>query len=402
MKHNPNCILITRWAIFLLLIVLGVPNLRAQEQVVQQLVGAGFTNVRGAETASDYIFTLENDAQKLPSKGLREAVKLIENAHLDSLKTWRIIMLQYNIPQVQAYHEPHGTKWLVTADVQQAWDYVKGEKKNNSSQFNVDIKVYPQLAFMNLILNQVYQWMLDFSPEVSISLWPGMKLAGMIKIPIVNDGYGVYEDKVHPGPINLSQNFRFMDRLTARIAIGTFTGDRFGIDGRVKYQFKDPRFNIEGRLGRTGTGFWDGFHYHYDKEHLDWTYTAQANFYWPRYNTQFSLGYQKWLLGDRGVKFEVLRHFRYATIGFYAMKSSDEWRSAASNGGFRFQIALPPYKVKRYKHLPKLNTSGQMGIVYNAGNERYYYKEYKALSSDNIMEENQFNPIFLQNELNNN
>lgn len=385
----------------LLLTVVCTPIVQAQNVVVQQLVKAGFTNVRGVETVSDFIFTLENDAHKLPSKGLREAVKIVEEASLDSRKTWRIVMLQYNLPQVQAYHEPNG-KWQVTADVEQAWNYVKGEKKQNSSQFNVDIKVYPQLAFMNLILNQVYQWMLDLSPEVSISLWPGMKLAGMIKIPIENDGYSVYEDKVHPGPITLSQDFRLMDRLTGRVAVGTFTGDRFGVDGRLKYQFKDPRFSLEGRFGRTGVGYWDGFHYTYDKDHLDWTYTARANFFWPRYNTQFSLEYQKWLYGDKGVKFEMIRHFRYASIGFYAMKSKDDLGSAPTNGGFRFQVALPPYKLKRYKHLPKLNTSGQMGIVYNAGNERYFYKEYKALSSDNIMEENQFNPIFLQNELNNN
>ena len=46
-----------------------------------------------------------------------------------------------------------------------------------------------------------------------------------------------------------------------------------------------------------------------------------------------------------------------------------------------------------------MNTSANMGIVYNAGNERYYYKEYKAEASDNIMEENSFNPYFIKSEL---
>ena len=46
-----------------------------------------------------------------------------------------------------------------------------------------------------------------------------------------------------------------------------------------------------------------------------------------------------------------------------------------------------------------MNTSANMGIVYNAGNERYYYRQYKAEVSDNIMEENSFNPYFIKSEL---
>ena len=72
---------------------------------------------------------------------------------------------------------------------------------------------------------------------------------------------------------------------------------------------------------------------------------------------------------------------------------------AKANGGFRFQVALPPYKYKRKGYVPRMNTSTNMGISYNAGNERYYYKEYKAEASDNIMEENSFNPYFIKSEL---
>ena len=46
-----------------------------------------------------------------------------------------------------------------------------------------------------------------------------------------------------------------------------------------------------------------------------------------------------------------------------------------------------------------MNTSANMGIAYNAGNERTYYKQYKAEASDNIMEENSFNPYFIKSEL---
>jgi hypothetical protein len=100
-------------------------------------------------------------------------------------------------------------------------------------------------------------------------------------------------------------------------------------------------------------------------------------------------------MSEHGVKFEMIRHFRYASIGFYAMKA--EW--AKSNGGFRFQVALPPYRQKRHGYIPRISTSNNMGIAYNAGNERYYYREYRAEASDNIMESNSFNPYFIKSEL---
>jgi hypothetical protein len=40
-----------------------------------------------------------------------------------------------------------------------------------------------------------------------------------------------------------------------------------------------------------------------------------------------------------------------------------------------------------------------MGIVYNAGNERYYYQQYRSESNENIMNENGFNPYFIKSEL---
>ena len=125
------------------------------------------------------------------------------------------------------------------------------------------------------------------------------------------------------------------------------------------------------------------------------TWTIGGNFYWPRYNTQFSLKGERYLLGEKGIKFEMIRHFRYASIGFYAMKAEH----ANSNGGFRFQVALPFYKNKRHKYIPRVNFSNNMGIIYNAGNERKYYKQYKAETSDNIMESNSFNPYFIKSEL---
>lgn len=104
---------------------------------------------------------------------------------------------------------------------------------------------------------------------------------------------------------------------------------------------------------------------------------------------------EQYLLKEKGVRFEMIRHFRYASIGFYAVKAEH----ANSNGGFKFIVALPPYKYKRHKYIPRVSTSLGTGITYNAGNEKYYYKMPYSNASDNIMQQNSFNPYFIKSEL---
>ena len=151
---------------------------------------------------------------------------------------------------------------------------------------------------------------------------------------------------------------------------------------------------MEGRVGVTANYYWDGFKFHYGTK-TRWIWSLGGNYYWPRYNVQFSLKAEQYLLGEKGFRFDMIRHFRYCSVGFYLMKA----QRANANGGFRFQVALPPYKYKRNKYYPRVEPSDNMGISYNAGNEQYYYKMYRANASDNIMNENSFNPYFIKSEL---
>lgn len=56
-------------------------------------------------------------------------------------------------------------------------------------------------------------------------------------------------------------------------------------------------------------------------------------------------------------------------------------------------------KYKRHKYIPRVSTSLGTGITYNAGNEKYYYKMPYSNASDNIMQQNSFNPYFIKSEL---
>lgn len=319
-------------------------------------------------------------------------------------KPCRLIFLDNNIPQISLYYRPiiadtvpeiNRQDWDISYNLGKNWKQAIKGKKKNSSLFKVDITVYPELALKNLVITQVYQILFNLSPAIEVSLWKGMKLTAQMVVPIYNDGYSRLNDKVHTGFVGLAQTIRLPYNLWATMNVGYFNNNRYGIDLNLKHVLTaDNRFRFEGRIGSTGTGYWNGFTIHYGTK-MRWTWSIGGSFYWPEYNVDFTAKVEQYLLGEKGVRIDVIRHFRYASIGFYAMKAE----GVRANGGFRFQIALPPYRYKRKGYIPRVTLSKNMGIAYNAGNERYYYKGYRCMPSDNIMQSNSFNPYFIKSEL---
>ena len=395
------------------ILAFGFPqSIRGQEvqtgnETIEELISMGFENVRCTENENERIYTIENNVYKAQGFGLAKAIEIIQRQGLPSGKQCKVIVTHLEVPEMSLTYRPStnneslstsgNTGWETSYDID-GWEEVRKEKAKNSSRYKVDLLVYPQLSYKNLIITQIYQALFTLNPAVEVSFWPGMKFTGQLIVPIYNDGYGIYQDKVHPGFITLSQSFRLPYNIKGKATLGYFNADRYGADLMIFRPFKaDERFSLEGRLGFVGVGYWDGFKLHYDTD-MTWTWTVGANFYWPRYNTQFSLKGEQYLMKDRGVKFEMIRNFRYASIGFYAMKGKE----ANSNGGFRFQVLLPPYKQKRHKFIPRVSTSYNMGIAYNAGNEQFYYKQYRSETNENIMNNNSFNPYFIKTEINHN
>ena len=398
---------------FAIILTFAFPQItRGQEvgmgdETVEELISMGFENVRCAETENERIYTIENNVYKAQGVGIAKAIKIIQQQGLPEGKRCKVIVTHLDVPELSLTYQPSNntdslatngnTVWETSYNVD-GWQEIKKEKAKNSSRFKVNILIYPQLSYKNLIITQIYQALFTLNPAIEVSFWPGMKLTGQLIVPVYNDGYSIYQDKVHPGFLTLSQRFRLPYNIKGKATLGYFNADRYGADLMLFRPFKaDERFSLEGRIGLVGIGYWDGFKLHYDTD-MNWTWTIGANFYWPRYNTQFSLKGEQYLMKDRGVKFEMIRHFRYASIGFYAMKGKD----ANSNGGFRFQVLLPPYKQKRHKLIPRVSTSYNMGIAYNAGNEQYYYRQYRSEANENIMNNNSFNPYFIKTEINNN
>ena len=396
-----------RYWICLMVIILAVPKVWGQEggdTTAKELADIGFENVRWTETADERIYTIENTAYKIQEAGISKAIETIQKYGLPDKKRCKVIVLRQDIPEMSLTYEPLSNdstaigKWDAGYELGNSWKEVKKEKKKNSSNYKVDILVYPQFAFQNMDLTKVYQVLFTLNPAIEVSLWKGMKLTGQVVLPLIVDteGYGAYSPilkKVHPGFITLAQRFQLPYNIKGKATIGVFNQDQYGVDLQLFRPFKDERFSAEARVGYTGWGYWNGFSFKYNEQY-QWTWSVGGNFYWPQYDVQFSLKAEQYLRGERGVRFDMIRHFKYASVGFYAMKAEE----AKSNGGFLFQIALPPYKQKRHKYIPRVSTSRNIGVIYNANNERVYYKKHRVETSEKMMEENGFNPLYIENK----
>ena len=390
-------------------------------QTARRLVEAGFTNVRAVETSEYTVFTVENDYYKIPAEGFARAVQIVEGAGLDDSRPVKIIGTSYKIPEVTMTYDPQSGRWSTTKRLDASWKAVRRQPKLNDSFGKVDINIYPQVSLKNLIITQVYQSLWQLCPAVETSLWPGGKLSFQVKVPIYNDGYSTVESLVHPGFVTVSQRFRDPWRLNlfGKLTAGIFNANYIGTTLELAWWLPNERFWIDSKMGvidlvRYGPSatlvngrplkgplpdWLEGFWLH-TNINTDWhfVWNVAANYYWPRLQTQFLLRLERYARLDRGLKFEMIRHFKHCSIGFYAMKGFDA--AAHSNGGFRFQIALPPYRMKRHGYIPRVTTSGQMGISYNANNEQYYYKEFRSEASDNIMSKNYYNPYYINGKIN--
>lgn len=378
------------------------------EATVDALVEMGFENVGWTEDNDERVYVLQNSTSRVQGVGVGKAVDVIQRMGLPQGKACRIIVLDNNVPQVSLTYRPaegdsltsaERRDWEVSSDLGGSWKKVRKVEKKNSSLFKVDIVVYPDFMFRNYKLSRMYDIVLNLSPAVEVSLWKGGKFTGQVIFPIVND-YGRFYRQIRPGFLTLTQTVRFPQNVFFTASAGFFSSFRWGVDMRAKHYFKgDERFSVEARLGVTMRGYWEDWKFYRGKI-VTVTGSVGGNFYWPKYNTQFSVKGERYLLEEFGVRADMIRHFRYASIGFWANRvfGKDDAAHKGFNAGFLFQINLPPYKYKRRGYIPRV-VGGDFGIRYNAGNELYYGRGYRSRPDDNTLRDNSFNPYFIKSEL---
>jgi len=375
------------------------------EDTARRLVEAGFTNVRAVETPEFTAFTIENDRYKLPAEGFAYAVRILEESGLDRTKPIKIVGTSHKVPEVTISLDPKTGAWRTTKRLDAAWDAVRRQPMQNNSFLNTDITVYPVVSLINLIINQVYQSRWELKPALEIELWPGARFSYQLVVPVFTDFFDVRSHLVHPGLISFSQRFRdpWHLNIQGKLTLGQFTNDRFGAALEAAYWFPNERFWVDTQLGLVSPAQFVGFRWQYAWEPA-FLWNVAGNYYNAALQTQFTLRAQRFIYGDYGLKFEMVRHFRHVSVGFYAERGLLFSRFGGlmpadvqphTNGGFRVHISLPPYRARRYGRIPRVTTSGQLTYDYNANNEQVYYKEFRTEAADNLVSKNYYNPYYI-------
>ncbi len=402
-----------KWIVRLSFVVLALATAgsawaQSGEETVRHLVEMGFENVGWTEDEHERVYVLQNSAYRQQGVGVGKAVDLIQREGLAPMKKCRIVLLDNNVPQISLSYNPivgdsvpqvSRQDWDVSYELGDTWKQARRVVKSNSSLFKVDVVVYPWLMFQNYKLSKMYDYVFQLSPAIEVSMWKGMKLTAQVVVPIQNDYYGRPYSQIRPGFLTLSQSVRLPYNIFLRGIVGFYEGGRSGAELRAKYILPDEHFWLTGRLGVTRKGYWDHWaYYHGTKWRTD--FHVGLHYYWPKFNTEFMVKGERFLLGEYGSQFEMYRHFRYASIGFYALKvfGKDDAAHNGFNAGFAFRVAIPPYKYKRKGYMPRL-VAGEFGFRYNSGNEKQYGNFYRSSPDDNFLVENAYNPYFIKNEL---
>ncbi len=409
--------------IILLIYALVFPLLavaQSGDETVDELVRLGFENVTWAENDSERVYLLENSAYRLSGVGIGKALDEIQKRGLpQDGKVCRLIVLDNNVPKISlccdtGLHEGKEVSrndWNVSYDLGDGWDLVKGKERKNSSLYKVDILVYPEFSFRNSRLSVPYQVKLNLNPTVQVSLWKGGKATAQLVVPVVND-YGYKYASVRPGFLTVSQTVRLPYNIFLTGTAGFFNNNRFGIDAMAQYHLKNERFWVEGRVSYTMWGEWGEWEYRngkmenihpfklgYSKDDNRITGQLGVNYYWAKYDTQFALRGESFLGGDCGFRFDMIRHFKYCSIGFYGTYIPSDWWNDGINAGFRFQITLPPYKYKRKGYIPRVMPGRNWGFSYNAAGAFVYGQRFRADIDDNISGNIKYNPYYIKSEI---
>ena len=418
-----KCILKHLWCAILLIFLQMMPvpaAAQSGEEAVDELVKMGFENVAFSEDETGRVYMLENNVYRLSGVGVGKALDIIQRYGMPSDgKDCRLVVLENNVPVVSLYcnagafegKEISRRDWQVSYDLGKEWKKVKGKKRENSSLFKVDVLIYPEFSFRNSRLSVPYQVRLNMNPTLQASLWRGGKVSAQIVVPVVND-YGYKYDDVRPGFITLSQTVRLPYRTFLTGTVGFFNNSRAGADLQAEHYLKSGRFWVDGRVSYTIWGEWgqwefiDGemknihpFKFGYSRDEARITGQLGVNYYWAKYNTQFAFRGESFLEGDCGFRFDMLRHFRYCSIGFYGTYIPSDWWNSGITAGFRFQITLPPYKYKRKGYMPRVMPSRNWGFSYNAGGTFVYGQRFRANIDDNISNNIKYNPSYIKSEL---
>jgi hypothetical protein len=344
------------------------------DNLKDDLIENGFENVSVILADRRAILTYENRMYRDEIRAAKEVMALLA-PQVEGKESITLIPQNRKIPLVVITipaDEKLASAIDVSLDVDSIWGKIQCTQKANSSSYKFDIVVHPQFKAQFGDHDDPVESQINLAPEIKMTLWKGMSLSAQLIIPLQNE-LGGDGDYWRPGLLTINQTFRLPRNTFVSATMGYFTQHRYGTDLEIKKYFANGRWLIGANVGYTGyDSYLKGVWYYAGLDVLTAFFNAEYRV--AQYDLSLRATYGKFLYGDRGWRFDILRQFGEVEIGFFALKTE-----RGHNGGFNFSIPIFPPKYLptgpgrispakafpweyRYKGLPN------DGIQYKTGN----------------------------------
>lgn len=223
--------------------------------------------------------------------------------------------------------------------------------------------------FRDINFNTQYEFLIRLSPGFKWDMGHHWQLAGQVMIPIVNQ-YGDGTRYVQLNMLNVSKELQ-LGQLYLKGTAGLFsevlTQNRYGLDLKAFWPLCDW-FAFEGQAGWVGIVIMNPDWFISSMDRYAWT--AGADVYLSKWNTQLRFSGGKYLYQDYGYEIEAMRHFNHTTVSVYGLWNNVNYFDA----GFRVVIALPPYhrKHRTVNFRPASNWRMSYTTMYHIFTNRMY------------------------------
>lgn len=414
MTHSKDTEPKRRKALIMLLLLLSLGSIGSQgslkaqnaaDHLKEQMVADGFENVAVVQHESDYYVTYENNLHVWNVDELRNALEVAAQAVPDNARL-HILTLKNKNPLLatevaaadwKAYRRGElsakemESRLILNNNTDETYDILKDAKQTHSNIGKVDLVIVPGVGLKNERFTRTYEFQLNLAPTLEFSLWKGNYFRGQLILPIINDGYGDLYGKVRPGFLTIEQNITLPQSTYLRLSAGHFNSYRRGIDGDLSHLFGNGDWEIGLNAGLTGYTLFDGFQY--TSESLsDVSVLGHIRYFYQPLATELSLKGGQFYTGAKGVRAELVKHFREVTIGFFALLGDGD-----TNGGFNFSVPLNiPKKYKR--DLVRVKAANYFDWEYTYKQVDVPLGYYETRPNENHSE-HFFNSGFMKNQL---
>lgn len=230
--------------------------------------------------------------------------------------------------------------------------------------------------YRDITHNKVYDILLNLTPGAKWFFPRHWQANVQVLVPVYND-YGDYYKRVRLNVASISKEWHFGERLFLKGTGGLFTSERYGIDVKAMYVATEW-LALRAQAGVTGfcsmaTG-WTASR----MERV--TGTMEADFYLPRWNTEFRLRAGRYIYEDYGATAEAMRHFTHCTVGVFG-EYSDQWEA---NAGFKVVMMIPPYR--RRQRAVNVRPASNFRLTNNFSAEPYAMQMYDTDPEENERE----------------